>query len=193
LNDCDGVIGTDEIDGDLDGYAICTLDSEGWDGEGTVTGGDDCDDTDPDAYPGATELPNDGIDQDCDGSDLCDVDGDRFASVDCDGGDDCDDSNAEVNPDAEEIWYDGIDQDCDGADDDQDGDGYNLDEDCDDEDAEIYPGAPGWDENCEDIGDTGLGNSDKGCSCSSLGSEGAPFAAGLFALAFGLLIRRRRD
>lgn len=42
------------------------------DGDGYLTesvGGDDCDDTSASVYPGATESPEDGIDQDCDGID----------------------------------------------------------------------------------------------------------------------------
>ena len=32
LNDCDGLLGVDEVDVDLDGYVICALDTDGWDG-----------------------------------------------------------------------------------------------------------------------------------------------------------------
>ena len=81
------------------------------------------------------ELPYDGVDQDCDGADLDDVDGDGFALDQ-----DCDDQDAERYPGAEELPYDGVDQDCDGADlDDVDGDGFALEQDCDDDDARIHP------------------------------------------------------
>jgi len=95
----------------------------------------DCDDTNPDAYPGAIEIPLDGVDQDCDGSDAgtCPLDGDGdgyghptetvdSADEDCDDegeawtADDCDDSDEDRNPGEEEIVDDGIDQDCNGFD-----------------------------------------------------------------------------
>ncbi len=57
----------------------------------------DCNDNDNTVYPGADEIPYDGIDQDCDGFDLTDVDNDGYDS-DLVGGDDCDDSDAFINP-----------------------------------------------------------------------------------------------
>ncbi len=144
-----GVYGGPDADGsdaDGDGY---------WD----IT---DCDDTDPTIHPGAAETPYDGVDQDCDGSDLTDVDGDGYEAPDV-GGSDCDDTDETVYPGAPDAWYDGVDSDCAGDDDyDQDGDGFQASgyggQDCDDTDGNIYPGAPdtwydGVDSDCD-------GNSD---------------------------------
>jgi len=54
-DDCDGIIDnhTPEYDDDGDGF-------NEYDG--------DCDDYDPSAYPGATEVPGDGVDNDCNGA-----------------------------------------------------------------------------------------------------------------------------
>ncbi len=56
----------------------------------------DCDDSNFEINPDAEEIPYDGIDQNCDGLDLVDVDGDGFASV-LVGGDDCEDNDIEYN------------------------------------------------------------------------------------------------
>ncbi|GDX78524.1 hypothetical protein LBMAG42_03350 [Deltaproteobacteria bacterium] len=82
--------------------------------DGFVANALDCDDRAPDANPGATETPYDGIDDDCDGADLVDVDGDGEAAGAA-GGDDCNDNDPAVFSAADEGWADdGTDNDCDG-------------------------------------------------------------------------------
>ena len=153
---CDG------LDNDCDGAV-----DEGWDADGdgypSVEGcgeGADCDDADPAISPGATDTPYDGVDQDCDGADLVDVDGDGFVGEDG-GGNDCDDLDPDTHPGAEEVAKDGIDQDCDGVDLlDGDGDGWDDallgGEDCEDGDPAIHPGAldlmnDGLDADCDGL------------------------------------------
>ena len=154
-DDCDGTTDEDDAvdastwyeDADSDGYgdpSVADLDCE--QPTGFVAMGEDCDDDDASIYPGAPEVEYDGIDQDCDSEDLCDVDGDETNAVEC-GGTDCDDTDDTINVDADETWYDGIDQDCDGLSDyDADGDGFDSEtwagDDCDDADDQVYPGAP---------------------------------------------------
>ncbi|MBI2258317.1 MAG: T9SS type A sorting domain-containing protein [Flavobacteriia bacterium] len=77
--------------------------------------GSDCNDFNAEIYPGANEIPDNGIDEDCDGSDLTttpvDNDGDSYLSDI-----DCNDADPNINPGATEIANNGIDEDCDGQD-----------------------------------------------------------------------------
>ncbi|MCP4917839.1 MAG: hypothetical protein GY913_13070 [Proteobacteria bacterium] len=85
VDDCDGETdpadsvdaATWYADGDGDGYGdpdVTELACE--QPSGCVSDDADCDDSDAQSYPGATELEGDGIDQDCDGSDALDDDKD---------------------------------------------------------------------------------------------------------------------
>lgn len=183
-NNCDGTI--DEgfemvafyIDSDNDGYGsddntvqACQLPP------GFVDNSGDCDDNNAAINPDALEVPNNQVDENCDGSILfIDADNDGYNSDQ-----DCDDNNPLINPGASEICDD-IDNDCNGTIDDelmtyqlwldQDSDGYGdpnspiahcevtLDgfvpngDDCDDSNPTINPDANdvpnnGLDENCD--------------------------------------------
>ncbi|MCB9779553.1 MAG: putative metal-binding motif-containing protein [Alphaproteobacteria bacterium] len=74
-DDCDGdidedVTGTWYADADGDGYGDALAPVEDCDQpDDTVSDDTDCDDGDASIHPGAEEVPDDGIDQDCDGED----------------------------------------------------------------------------------------------------------------------------
>jgi hypothetical protein len=72
----------------------------------------DCNDAVAAIRPGAGDIPGNGVDEDCDGSDaVLDRDGDgAAASVDCD------DANAARHPGAVDVPANGVDEDCNGAD-----------------------------------------------------------------------------
>jgi hypothetical protein len=147
------------------------------DGDG-VPDSEDCAPDDASVYPGAEEVPYDGLDNDCDPTTPDDdLDGDGYVAAA-----DCDDGNAAVSPAAAEIC-DGVDNDCDGEADEgvqstwyTDGDGDEWGDesvateaceapagtvpvggDCDDTDPAVHPGAEevcdGRDNDCDGIED----------------------------------------
>jgi len=168
-DNCDRVIDTDAVDrstwypdADHDSYGDASAPDETCDPPaGYIEDGTDCDDSNAAVNPGQTEIPYDGLDNDCSDGDLTDVDGDGYDCACVAGGDDCDDSDAGTHPGATEI-ADGVDQDCNGVVDDgtdwhdDDGDGFaEAGGDCNDADPSIHPGAveiaDGVDQDCDGI------------------------------------------
>jgi Putative metal-binding motif/RTX calcium-binding nonapeptide repeat (4 copies) len=80
------------------------------DGDGARKPGD-CDDNNAAIRPGAADVPEDGIDQDCDGADavVLDRDGDGIPRPQ-----DCDDTRADVRPGAREVLGNKVDENCNG-------------------------------------------------------------------------------
>ena len=100
-----------ETNGDIwgvDDIRYTALGQDDADGDGFTEAEGDCDDSDPNTGPNATEIWYDGVDQNCNGDNDYDEDGDRHTSA-AFGGTDCDESDPTINPDATETWYDGID------------------------------------------------------------------------------------
>ena len=148
--DCDGVDGVPvdwyrDADGDGYGDGAAVASACAAPDTDLADNAEDCDDRSARVRPGATEVVADGVDQDCDGGDVCyvDADGDAYGDVatvpsadtDCaDVGEaeiaeDCDDTDAAISPEAVERPADGVDSDCDGLERcaaDTDGDSYGA-------------------------------------------------------------------
>ncbi len=170
--DCDPT--TIGPDADADGYVAEVCCNPEADGE--VRCGQDCDDTNGEINPDATEVCN-GADENCDGTVdegvlrtfYPDTDGDGFGdpagapATGCVPGEgyvenstDCDDSERGRNPGLGEVCDHVHDNDCNGATNPHDEDGDRYDDagcggnDCNDADPSVHPGA---EERCDTLGD----------------------------------------
>ncbi len=188
---CNGETNDEDALGCTDWYMDGDGDGDGSETEGAciceatatyeVEDSTDCDDTDATIYLGAEEEVGDEVDQDCDGTEICNIDydndgysadGDTKASadLDCDDsreataaepGGDCDDEDATINPGEDEEVGDEVDQDCD------------TDElcyvDADNDDYRTTSTVTSSDEDCDDSGEALASESSGDCDDTSSG------------------------
>jgi Putative metal-binding motif len=95
-DDADSRSSCEEIEGDADGDGVRRP--------------ADCNDTTPAIHPGAVDVPDDGVDQDCSGTDATNLDADGDGSP---RPLDCNDSNRAIRPGAREIVGNRVDENCD--------------------------------------------------------------------------------
>jgi hypothetical protein len=95
-DDADTRDSCEEIEGDADGDGVRRP--------------ADCNDANPGIRPGAPDPPDDGVDQDCSGTDATNFDVDRDGSP---RPQDCNDANPAIRPGAREVAGNGVDENCD--------------------------------------------------------------------------------